>query len=364
MSRYEVAVLAGDGVGEEITEQAVKVAEVATALVGGIELDFDELGCSARRWQQTGVAMSDDEYAKCRQVDAMFLGAIGLPDATHPDGTEVAGDVMFRLRFGLDLYAGIRPVRSIAGVPSLLAHGAGIDYVVVRENVEGLYASRGAGTNVRDEVVTDTLVITREGTEKVVRRAFELARSRAERFGRPAKVTCVDKANVLASYAFFRKVFDEVAQAYPEVATERVYVDAMTMYQVQRPQSFDVVVAENMFGDIISDLSAGTVGGLGLAASGDIGDEHGLFQPAHGSAPDIAGTGTANPTAAILSMAMLLDWLGQRHGDQGAVRAGELVARAMDEALATPVGRTRDLGGSASTSQAGDEVVTRLRAAG
>jgi 3-isopropylmalate dehydrogenase len=138
----------------------------------------------------------------------------------------------------------------------------------------------------------------------------------------------------------------------------------MTMYQVQRPQSFDVVVAENMFGDIISDLSAGTVGGLGLAASGDIGDEHGLFQPAHGSAPDIAGTGTANPTAAILSMAMLLDWLGQRHGDQGAVRAGELVARAMDEALATPVGRTRDLGGSASTSQAGDEVVTRLRAAG
>jgi 3-isopropylmalate dehydrogenase len=360
VSTYSIAVLAGDGIGAEVTREAFRVAEETVRLLGGIDIEHEAIAASAAQWQATGVAMTDDQFDRCAAASAIYMGAIGLPEARHEDGTEVAGDVIFRLRFDLDLYAGVRPVRSFAGVPSLLANGGGIDYVVVRENVEGLYASRGAGVHVRDEVVTDTIVITRAGTEKVVRKAFELAGERAGSRGF-SRVTCVDKANVLASYAFFRKVFDDVAAQYPETQKEHVYVDAMTLYQIQRPQTFDVVVAENMFGDIISDLSAGTVGGLGLASSGDIGDTHGLFQPAHGSAPTIAGQNIANPSAAILSAGLMLGWLGQQHDDDKAREAGRLIDEAVSDALCDAQNRTTDIGGSASTSQAGDAVIASLR---
>jgi 3-isopropylmalate dehydrogenase len=360
MNSYQIAVLGGDGIGPETTREALKVASAA-ARIGGFGLEYQELDASAGRWQRTGVAMPDEQYDACAAADAVYLGAIGLPEARHPDGREVNGDVIFRLRFGLDLYAGIRPVHSIPTLPQPLTHGENIDYVVVRENVEGLYASRGGGTNVRGEVATDTIVITRKGTEKVVRQAFELARSRhASNPARPAKVTCVDKANVLSSYAFFRSVFDSVADEYLDVARDYAYVDAMTAYQVLRPRSLDVLVAENMFGDIISDLAAATVGGLGMSGSGDVGDEHGLFQSSHGSAPDIAGRNIANPVAAILSAALMLDWLGRRHDDNAASTAGSLIERAVDRALLDASGRTPDLGGQASTQQAGDAVVRTL----
>ncbi len=359
MSGYSIAVLEGDGIGHEITVEALRAVRAAAAAVGSLDLDFEPIAASAVQWQQTGTAITDDQFERCAKASAMFMGAIGLPEARHEDRTEVAGDVIFRLRFDLDLYAGVRPVKSYPGVPSLLAQGEGIDYVVVRENVEGLYASRGAGINVRDELVTDTIVVTRVGTQKVVRKAFELAVQRsAERT--ESRVTCVDKSNVLASYAFFRKVYDEVAREFPQIQTERVYVDAMTLYQVQRPQSFDVVVAENMFGDIISDLSAGTVGGLGLAASGDIGDHNGLFQPAHGSAPTLADRNIANPSAAILSGALMLNWLGQQHHDDRARTAGRLIDQAVERVLANPTTRTVDLAGSASTTEVGDAVVQRI----
>ncbi|MEW2571857.1 isocitrate/isopropylmalate dehydrogenase family protein [Streptomyces sp. NPDC047070] len=360
MNTYKIAVLAGDGIGPETTREALKVA-TAAAQVGGFALHYDELDASAERWVRTGVAMTDEQYDACAAADAIYMGAIGLPEARHPDGREVNGDVIFRLRFGLDLYAGIRPVHTIPALPQTLTRGDGIDYVVVRENVEGLYASRTGGTNVRGEVATDTIVITRKGTEKVVRQAFELARSRhAANPSRPARVTCVDKANVLSSYAFFRSVFDSVADEYPDVERDYAYVDAMTAFQVQRPQTLDVLVAENMFGDIISDLAAATVGGLGLSGSGDVGDHHGLFQSSHGSAPDIAGQGIANPVAAILSAGIMLDWLGRRHDDNNAVAAGALIERAVDRSLLDLDGRTPDLGGSASTQQAGDAVVKVL----
>ena len=359
MSTYSIAVLAGDGIGPEVTVEAMRVVETAATLVGGLDVESEEITASASQWQSTGVAITDDQFDRCAAASAMYLGAIGLPEALHDDGTEVAGDVIFRLRFDLDLYAGVRPVKSYPGVPSLLARGDDIDYVVVRENVEGLYASRGAGVNVRDEIATDTIVITRTGTEKVVRKAFNLA---AERSGARdvSRVTCVDKANVLASYAFFRKVFDEIGSEFPDIEKERVYVDAMTLYQVQRPQSFDVVVAENMFGDIISDLSAGTVGGLGLASSGDIGDDRGLFQPAHGSAPTIAGQNIANPTAAILSGGLMLNWLGQQHDDDRAREAGRLIDVAVAESLASADNRTADFGGAASTTGASEAIIRRL----
>jgi 3-isopropylmalate dehydrogenase len=233
--------------------------------------------------------------------------------------------------------------------------------VILRENTEGLYASRGAGVRVAGHMATDSLVVTRPGTARTCRAAFELARRRggAPRDGR-RRVTCVDKANVLTSYAFFREVFDEVASDYPEVEAGHAYVDVMTAYLVQAPDRYDVVVAEDMFGDILSDLAAATVGGLGLAPSGDIGDHAALFQPSHGTAPDIAGKDIANPLATILSAGLMLDWLGRRESDEAAL-AG---ARRIDAAVASVLGGGRlltpDLGGGATTAAVGDAVASAL----
>jgi 3-isopropylmalate dehydrogenase len=269
--------------------------------------------------------------------------------------------VIFRLRFGLDLFAGIRPVRRYPGVPTPLATHGPIDYVIVRENTEGLYAGRAGGSRVEREVAADTSIVTRAGTQRIAERAFELAERRT---GRPldgeALVTCVDKSNVLASFAFFRTVVEETSAGFPDVGLESVYVDAAALYLVQRPEAFDVIVTENMFGDILSDLGAATIGGLGLAPSADVGDRHGLFQASHGSAPDIAGRGVANPHATILSAAMLLDWLGVLHGDEAATTWGRRVEAAVRDALARAEGRTVDLGGNASTIAAGDAVLAAL----
>ena len=363
---YDVALLPGDGIGPEVVREAVRVLErVEQASGGEIALNLETYGVGAGAWLQTGEAISAETYAGCGAADALLLGAVGLPDARHPDGREAGSDAMFRLRFGLDLFAGIRPVRLYAGCPSALSDpGAGIDYVIVRENIEGLYASRYGGSRIEGEVATDTSIITRAGTRRIVEQAFALA---AKRSGAPAdgvsRVTCIDKSNVLASYAFFRQVASEVAASHPAVVFEAIYVDAAALYLVQRPATFDVLVAENMFGDILSDLGAGTVGGLGLSPSADVGDRHGLFQAAHGSAPNIAGKGSANPIATILSAAMLLDWLGRRKADDAAVRAARWVEDAVAAALANGSALTRDLGGTASTVGAGDAVLRALDAA-
>lgn len=363
ISEYRVAVIGGDGIGPEITAQAIRVAAEA-ASVEGVDLRFTELDASARRWLATGIALPDEQLVACREADAVYMGAIGLPEARHPDGREVNGDVILGLRTDLDLFAGVRPARTFSGVAPVLAQAAEIDYVIVRENVEGMFASRGGGAHVADQVTADTLVITRFGTERVVRYAFELARSRHKRRpGRAPRVTCVDKSNAFATYAFFRAIFDEVADEFPEVKRDYAYIDAMTAFQVQRPEHFDVVVTENLFGDIISDLAGATVGGLGLAASGDIGAEHGMFQPAHGSAPDIAGLGIANPVAAILSAAQMLIWLGAQHQDDAVAAAGEKVEVAVAAALARSEHHTRDLGGTATTVQMGDAVLRALELA-
>ncbi|MEU1964452.1 isocitrate/isopropylmalate dehydrogenase family protein [Micromonospora sediminicola] len=358
MTDYHIAVLPGDGIGPEITAVAAEVLQRLTAAHGGISLHLDRHDAGATRWLREGTVLTDETYDACVRADAILMGAIGLPEARHPDGREVNGDVIFRLRFDLDLYAGIRPVRSWPGLTSPLSAAPPVDYVVVRENVEGLYASRTGGCNVREEVATDTIVITATGTRKVTEQAFRLAGKRA---GRPRDgrrtVTCVDKANVLASYAFFRRVFDRVAEGHPDIGAEHVYVDAMTAYQVQQPDMFDVVVAENMFGDIISDLAAATVGGLGLAASGDVGDRHALFQPAHGSAPTIAGKGVANPIATVLSAAMMLDWLADRHADPAAAEVARLIEDAVGDVLAEGRVRTPDLGGTAGTVEVGAAIV-------
>ncbi|MDX1966906.1 MAG: isocitrate/isopropylmalate family dehydrogenase, partial [Planctomycetaceae bacterium] len=211
-------------------------------------------------------------------------------------------------------------------------------------------------------VATDTIIITREGTQRIVDFAFRLARKRS---GRPSDgrrvVTCVDKANIFRSFAFFRKVFLEVAATYPDIAAESAYVDAMSMYLIQNPAAYDVLVMENQFGDILSDLGAGIVGGLGMAPSAEIGDHHALFQPSHGSAPTIAGQDLANPVATILSAAMMFDWLGERHGDALASAAGERLERAVLTALESGAAKTRDVGGVVGTQGAADAVIRTLR---
>lgn len=361
MGTYRIAVLPGDGIGVEVTAEALKVLRAAEEAFPGLRLECKEHPTGARCYRETGSDLPAKTLEACRTADAILFGAAGLPDIRYPDGTEIAPQLT--LRVALDLYAGIRPIRRVAGVPAVLAGDPPIDYVILRENTEGLYASRGGGVRVGDEVATDAMVITRRGTERIVRAAFRVAEKRR---GAPAdgkrRVTCVDKANVLRSMAFFRQVFDEVAREFPGIATDHAYVDAMTLYLVQRPLRFDVIVAENMFGDILSDLAAGTVGGLGLAPSADVGDVHGLFQASHGTAPDIAGKGIANPMAQILSAAMMLAWLGERKRDAVAEAAATAIEAAVGRTLADPRHHTADLGGRATTAASGDAVAAALRA--
>ncbi len=360
MTRYRIAVVPGDGIGPEVVAEALAVLG-ALAEPDGLAFEFQEVEAGAGCYQRTGEDLPRETLEVCQAADAILFGAAGLPDVRFPDGTEIAPQLTLRVR--LDLYAGLRPIRRYPGAPSALrlAEEERIDYVILRESTEGLYASRGAGVRVGDHVATDTLVVTRPGTARICRQAFELARRRAGApLDRRRRVTCVDKANVLGSLAFFRRVFDEVAADYPDVEATHAYVDAMAASLVQAPARYDVVVTENMFGDILSDLAAATVGGLGLAPSGDIGEDYALFQPAHGTAPDIAGKEVANPLAAILSAGLMLEWLGRRHGDPAAGAAARRLETAVARLLAAGGPRTPDLGGSATTRAVGDAVVAAL----
>ncbi|HTU01841.1 MAG TPA: isocitrate/isopropylmalate dehydrogenase family protein [Candidatus Sulfotelmatobacter sp.] len=360
MANYRIAVLPGDGIGPEVMAEALKALDAVSRAFPGLTFDCREHRVGAKCYLETGSDLPPGTLEACREADAILFGSTGLPDIRYPDGTEIAPQLT--LRFVLDLYAGIRPIKRYAGVPPALAGDPAIDYVIIRENTEGLYASRGGGVRVGGEVAVDSMVITRPGTERIVRYAFRLAEARP---GRPPdrkrRVTCVDKANVLKSMAFFRQIFDEVAAEFPGILTDHVYVDAVTLHMVQRPLRFDVVVAENMFADIISDLAAGTVGGLGLAPSADVGDSIGLFQPSHGTAPDIAGEGIANPIAQILSARLLLEWLGERKKDRQLLDAAAALETAVEATLVQPEFHTADLGGKAKTKKVGDAVAAAIK---
>jgi 3-isopropylmalate dehydrogenase len=253
----------------------------------------------------------------------------------------------------------VRPARLIPGVPSPIvgADQRGIDLVLIRESTEGLFASMGKGV-VTETEARETMVITRHTSERLFEFSFRLAERRKAR-GRPGALTCVDKANVFKAFAFFREIFDEAAKRHPDVKADRVYVDACSAYLVKRPWDFDVMVTENMFGDILSDLTAGLVGGLGMAPSADIGDRHAMFQPCHGTAPDIMGQGKANPTAMILSTAMMLDWLADKHGLDNAAEAAERIELAVDKAYADGIKPT-EFGGSHGTADVAKAVLAGL----
>jgi 3-isopropylmalate dehydrogenase len=346
----DVAVFPGDGIGQEVTEATLAVLE-PLARRHGIGLATTTLPAGAFHYRDTGEALPETSFRRAESADAILLGAMGWPGIRQPDGTEIAPQL--DLRFRLNLYAGVRPVRAIPGVPVALAdpRAQGIDLVILRESTEGLFHSRGRGL-VTPDYAEETLRITRATTQRLAGYAFRLAKARAERRGRQGRVTLVDKANVFRAFAFMRSVFDEVAAEHPTVASGHHYVDAMALDLLRRPWDFDVLPTENMFGDILSDLGAGLVGGMGFAPSADIGDRHAVFQPAHGTAPDIAGKGIANPAAMLLSAAMMLDWLGVERGAGQAFRdaAAELEA-AVDAAFASGL-RTADIGGRDGTAAA------------
>jgi 3-isopropylmalate dehydrogenase len=346
---FTIAVFPGDGIGVEVIGAGIAVLDAAVREAGGIRLEYQYLEAGAGTYLRTGESLPEASVVAAGRADAILLGAMGLPEVRYKDGTEISPQLELRERF--ELYAGVRPVRAFIGLPTRLAdpRAAQIDFVLVREQTEGLFAERER-PQIRETEVRDALVITHARSARVFDFAFQLARGRKAR-GKPGHVTCVDKANVLASMAFFRKVFDERAAAFPDIATERAYVDATALNLVTRPWSFDVLVTENMFGDILSDLAAGLIGSLGLAPSGDIGDRHALFQPAHGSAPDIAGRGRANPLAAILSCAMMLEWLATRHGSTACARAASLIDAAVVRALAEQRVTPCELGGTSGTAE-------------
>ena len=317
MKIYRVGVIPGDGIGPTVVAAAQAV--LTEAADERFTIDFVEIDGGADTFRRTGRALADADLRRIRdEFDATLKGPVGLPEVRNSDGTE-AGVLGGILRTGLDAFANIRPIVRIPGVPSPLAGDPHIDYVIVRENTEGLYASRGKGVGNNDTHV-DQLLVTRGATERIARRAFAIAATRA---GAPAdavsRITCVDKANVLPSMAFFRRIFDEVAnelgREHPSIAVEHMHVDAAAAALVERPGHFDVIVCENLIGDILSDLGAATVGGVGTCASANIGDSAAYFEPVHGSAPDLIATDpsgqSADPTAQILSGAMLLDYLGE-----------------------------------------------------
>ena len=347
MSELHIALMPGDGIGPEVTDAAVRVLQALEAQSDDLVIRFETLSVGAGEYLRSGDPLPAATLERARACDAILLGAMGLPDVRWPNGTEMAPQIDIREQ--LDLYQGIRPVHLYHEelTPLRDMRAGQIDLVIYRENTEGLFWERQARHEPQADYVENAMRISRRSSERIVQAAFAAARERR------GKVTLVDKANVLPAMAFFREVFDSIAAEHLDIETDRVYVDAAALFLVRQPEQFDVIVTENMFGDILSDLAAGIVGGMGMAPSADIGAKHAVFQPAHGSAPDIAGRGMANPLATILSAALMLDWLG-RGAEGSAIRS------AVVSALQDPTCRTADLGGRISCRELTERVISLL----
>jgi 3-isopropylmalate dehydrogenase len=344
---FHIAVLAGDGIGPEVMAPTLEILRRIEATTPSLKFRFSEAAAGADHYKATGKSMPETTIKLCEEADAILLAACGLPSVRYPDNTEIMPQV--ELRFIFDLYAGVRPARLIPGVPSPIvdADVHGIDFVLIRESTEGLFASMGKGVVTQDEA-RETLVVTRDKTERLFDFSLKLTERRKAR-GRPGRLTLVDKANVFKAFNWQRAIFAERKAGFPEVKTDLLYVDACAALMVKKPWDFDVMVMENMFGDILSDLAAGLVGGLGIAPSADIGDTHAVFQPCHGTAPDIMGQGKANPTAMFLSAAMMLDWLADKHDHQPAADAALRIERAVDKAYASGI-KPMEYGGKDGTA--------------
>jgi 3-isopropylmalate dehydrogenase len=340
-----IAVIPGDGIGLEVTAEAMKVVRAAGDVFGR-RFDLEMLPWSADHYLQTGVTIPSDGYATLREFDAVYVGALGdprVPDNRH------ARDILLGTRFELDLYVNYRPVRLLDErlCPLKGRSASDVDFVVFRENTEGLYVGIGgrfkAGTE--DEVAVQEELNTYKGVHRIVRHAFEFAKANGR-----TTVCMADKSNAMADgHALWQRVFRELAGLYPEIEAEHLYIDALALLMVQDPSQFDVIVTNNLFGDIITDLGAALQGGLGLAASGNLHPGRtSMFEPVHGSAPPLAGKNVANPMGAILSAALMLEYLGSR-------REAEAIEAAVGRAVATFHG-TKDIGGTLGTRETGDYI--------
>lgn len=361
MREHRIAVIPGDGVGPEVATEAVAVAETA-ADVYGFDVAFDWFDWDCDRYLETGAMMPDDALDTLSGYDAIFLGCIG-DAAKVPD--HISLEALLRIRKGFDQYVNLRPIRLYEGVPTPVATAdpETLDILVVRENTEGEYSAMGGmfkpGTN--DAFALQTAVFTRKGCERVIRYAFEQARSRQKlgSDGLVGRVTNCTKSNALNySMVFWDSIYEEVAAEFADVETDMALVDALTMWLVKNPEFFDVVVASNLFGDIITDLGAMLQGGMGFAAGGNINPEReypSMFEPIHGSAPKYTGQGRVNPVASIEAMRMLLDHLGEPDASDG-------IGSAVGAVLAAGEVRTRDIGGSSSTIEVGEAIRKQLAA--
>jgi len=362
--KYRIVVLPGDGIGREVVPEAVKALKAAQESVAGLELDFVEFECGFEYYQKMGEPWPPEAYSACKESDAILYGAVGLPGV---EGLEHIVYVHRRLRNDLDLYANVRPVKLRENVNCPLAgkNPGDIDFVIVRENTEDLYTPiRGVLERAEtSEVAVDVKIVTRKGAERIVKYAFDLCQERrkgAPMDGKP-RVTCVDKSTVLRSCALFREVYNQVAENYPNVEKDYALIDAFMQWVIKRPEYYDVVVTTNLFGDIISEMTAQIQGGLGLAPSAEISEKHGMFRPIHGSAPKYYGKHVANPMASILSAKMLLEWLAHKHNDKSSKEAANRIEKAVNLTLKEGRILSQDLGGSSKTHEVGNEISKKIR---
>ncbi len=365
-SQISIAVLPGDGIGQEVVGQALKALDAVSQSLE-IPLETTLYSGGAQYYLETGKQWENDTFEQCRQADAILFGAVGLPGVYLEDGRPAGADVLFGLRKGLDLYANVRPVKLLPGVQHIFAGKKrvvwpqdAVDLVVVRENTEGLYTT-DTPLVVKGHTRIDKRKITRKGSERIIRTAFELAvrRSHERGDGTLARVTCVDKKNLLAGCVLFNSVFERIAYLYSTVQTDHLHIDAATLAVLQDPGKYDVLVTTNLFGDILSDLTSVLGGGLGTAPSANIGDSHGMFEPVHGTAPTLAGKDLANPLGAILSAGMMLGWLGDRKHDWRFKLGASIIENAVADVTSRGI-KTRDIGGRAKCSTVGDAVQRRI----
>jgi 3-isopropylmalate dehydrogenase len=385
MAAHRLTLLPGDGTGRDVMEEVKRVLSVFQES-GVIPLEVTEIPCGGQHYLDTGEEWPNGSFEYCRdESDAIVVGAVGWPGAILPNGDIAGGQALLGLRSALDLYANVRPVKLYKGVKHKV-HGNFtevwnhelVDIVMVRENTEGLYhallrrSGMAARGGVRDEPLVidgfpgldgevgwDVRPISRKGSERVIRFSFELAKRRQSRIGTIQKVTCVDKSNVTRGCRLFREVFREVASEFEGVETNEAFIDAFTMWLVRNPEDLDVVVLPNMFGDIATDLASVLQGGMGMAASANIGDNHMLFEPVHGSSPKYAGQNKVNPIASISSVQLMFDSLGLRNDDDVATMCADILERAISEHMSSGGPVTYDLGGQASTTEVGKAISSR-----
>lgn len=371
---YQIVALPGDGIGPEVLNGALRVLNAVRELFD-VDFEIEEVPCGGHYYAEHEMEWPEGSFEKCEAADAILLGAVGhevdgrtiftKPGKPYPEPQLAGFAQVIGNRKKLDLYANVRPVKLYPGVKHKI-HGKlvqvwdaeKVDYVVIRENTEDAYTGE---MEVIDDGRVTPIRITRRATERVARYAFNLARRR----NKLKKVTCVDKSNIIGAHRFFRDVFREIGEReFPDLVLDYAYVDAFCQWQIRSPEWFDVVVGPNLVGDIVSDNGATTAGGLGLAVGGNIGDEHAMFEPIHGSAPKHAGKDKANPMAAILAMQMMLDWLAARHGDDRLSRAASDVEASVATVLREGKTLTYDLIGeerAARCSEVAAAVEEKLR---